>query len=153
MRRGMAGFTMVEMLTVLVILAVLAAIAAPNMGTMIRTQRVKTASFDVMSSLLLARSEAVKRNVAVTVTPVSGSWTNGWTVTDANGNNVRNAAGFSNITIAGPGSVTYSGNGRLSPVGSTPQFGISASDVLTMNQFCIKVSSSGAPFSQQGTCS
>ena len=147
------GFTMIEMLVVLVILAVLAAIVAPNMGTMIRTQRVKTASFNVMSSLILARSEAVKRNVAVTITPSGGNWANGWSVTDANGNNVRNASSVSNITISGPGSVTYSGNGRLSPVGSSPQFAISASDVQTMNQFCIKVSSSGAPFSQQGTCS
>jgi type IV fimbrial biogenesis protein FimT len=147
------GFTMVEMMVVVVIMAILAAVAAPNLGKMIRQQRVKTASFDVMSSLMLARSEAVKRNVTVTITPATGGWANGWSIADANGNALRSASAVPNISITGPTTVTYSGNGHLSPVGSTPQFAISAADVTTANQFCVKVSSSGAPFSLQGTCS
>jgi type IV fimbrial biogenesis protein FimT len=153
MKRRATGFTMVEMLAVVVILAILAAIAAPNLGMMVRTQRVKSASFDLMASLILARSEAVKRNVAVTITPATGGWANGWSIADANGNALRTKSAMSNISISGPTTVTYSGNGRLSPVGSAPQFGISASDVTAANQFCVKVSSSGAPFSLQGTCS
>jgi type IV fimbrial biogenesis protein FimT len=153
MRERAMGFTMVEMMIVLVILAILAAVAAPSMGAAIRTQRVKTASFNVFSSLLLARSEAVKRNTSVTITPSGGNWANGWTVADANSNTLRNAAGVSNITISGPASVTYSGNGRLSPVGTAVQFSLSASDVLTMNQRCIKVTSSGSPISNEGPCS
>jgi type IV fimbrial biogenesis protein FimT len=147
------GFTMAVVLMVVVILAVLAAVAAPNMGAMIRTQRVKTAAFDVISSLMLARSEAVKRNVSVTITPSGSNWANGWTVADANGNTVRNASGFSSITVTGPTTLTYSGSGRLSPVGTSVQFEMSAGDVQTANQRCIKVTSSGTAVSNEGPCS
>jgi len=146
-------FTLPEVLTVVAILGILAAIAAPNLGAMIRTQRVKTAAFDVMSSLLYARSEAVKRNAAVTITPTGGNWANGWTLSDASANTLRSKAAFANVSITGPGSVVYSPNGRLSPVGTSPQFSLSASDVAATNQRCIRVSPSGAPFSAEGTCS
>jgi len=153
MKRPQRGFTMVELLLVLAIFAVLAAIAAPNMGTMIRTQRVKTASFDVFSSLVFARSEAVKRNTAVTITPATGGWQNGWSIADSNGNNLRSAPSIGNISVSGPTTVVYTGNGRLSPIGTAIQFEMSASDVQTANQRCIKVSSSGSPISSEGPCS
>lgn len=153
MKRFARGFTMIELLVVLSILAILAAIAAPNMGTMIRTQRVKTASFNVFSSLIYARSEAVKRNTSVTITPASGGWQNGWSIADSNGNSLRNASSIGNITVSGPTTVVYTGNGRLSPVGTAIQFQMSAGDVATANQRCIKVSSSGSPISSEGPCS
>jgi type IV fimbrial biogenesis protein FimT len=149
--RSSSGFTMIEMLVVLVILAVLAAIAAPNMGIMVRTQRVKTASFDIFSGLVLARSEALKRNTTVTVTPVSGNWANGWTATDSNGNTVRKQSGFTTVSITGPATVTFTGSGRLSG-GSSPQFSLTAPDVATENQRCVKVDLSGRPVSSQGAC-
>jgi type IV fimbrial biogenesis protein FimT len=153
MRPTSRGFTLPEVLTVVAILGLLAAVAAPNLGAMIRTQRVKTAAFDVMSSLLYARSEAVKRNASVTITPSAGNWANGWTLSDANANTLRSKAAFANVSITGPASIVYSANGRLAPVGASPQFSLSASDVATANQRCIKVSPSGAPFSAEGTCS
>jgi len=136
---------------VLVILAILAAIAAPNMGTMVRTQRVKTASFDIFSGLVLARSEALKRNTTVTVTPVSGNWANGWTATDSNGNTVRKQSGFTTVSITGPATVVFTGSGRLSG-GSSPQFSLTAPDVASENQRCVKVDLSGRPVSSQGAC-
>ena len=152
MKSRASGFTMVEMLVVLAILAVLAAIAAPNMGTMIRTQRVKTASFDVFSGLVLARSEALKRNTTVTVTPVSGDWAGGWTVTDSNGHTLRKQSGFTTVSISGPATVIFTGTGRLSG-GSSPQFQLSAADVAAENKRCVKVDLSGRPVSLQGACS
>lgn len=151
MKAPARGFTMVEMLVVLAILAVLAAIAAPNMGAMIRTQRVKTASFDVFSGLVLARSEALKRNTTVTMTPVGSSWASGWTVTDSNGNMLRKQSGFTTVTITGPGNVIFTGSGRLSG-GSSPQFSLTAPDVASENQRCVKVDLSGRPVSSQGAC-
>lgn len=151
MKARARGFTMIEMLVVVVILAVLAAIAAPNMGAMIRTQRVKTASFDVFSGLVLARSEALKRNTSVTVAPVGGSWASGWTVTDSNGNTLRKQSGFTTVSITGPATVVFTGSGRLSG-GSSPQFSLTAPDVATENQRCVKVDLSGRPVSSQGAC-
>ncbi len=151
MKRRSLGFTFLEMMVVVAILAVLAAIALPNMGSMIRTQQVKTASFDVFAALVLARSEAIKRNVSVTITPTNGNWSQGWTVTDANANTLRQQAAYANINIAGPATVVYNGTGRLGGA-TAPQFQLSASDVTTANQRCIKVNLSGQPVSIQGAC-
>ena len=123
---------MTEVLTVVVILGILAAFAAPGMGDMLRMQRVKTASFDIFSTLSFARSEAIKRNVSVTVAPVGGSWGNGWTVT-------------------GPANVVFTGSGRLS-ANAMPQFGLTAPDVPVTKQRCIKVDLSGRPVSYTGAC-
>ena len=69
-RRAVRGFTAVELMIVVVIVAILTAMAGPWMGQMVRTQRLRTASFDVLASLQLARSEAIKRNLSVTMAPV-----------------------------------------------------------------------------------
>ena len=68
------GFTLVELLTVVVILAVLAMIAAPSLRELSVSQRVQMAAMDLNTSLLRARSEAIKQNTDVTLSPV-GAWT------------------------------------------------------------------------------
>jgi prepilin-type N-terminal cleavage/methylation domain-containing protein len=88
----MGGFTVTELMIVVAIMALLAAIAAPSMGTMIKRQRIKTAAFDVFSSMAFSRSEAVKRNTSVTLTPTGGDWAKGWSIADSNGNVLRNRA-------------------------------------------------------------
>jgi type IV fimbrial biogenesis protein FimT len=80
--RQARGFTLVELMIVVVIMAVLASLATPSFRSFIISQRLKTASFDLYSSLLFARSEAVKRpNGSVRVTPADVSnWAGGWVV-------------------------------------------------------------------------
>jgi type IV fimbrial biogenesis protein FimT len=101
------------MMVVVAIIAILTAFAAPYMGQMVRKQRLRTTSFDVFSSLTLARSEAIKRNVSVTMAPVGGDWAQGWTVKDANGNVLRSQGSVDNLAIAGPVNIVFTGSGRL----------------------------------------
>jgi type IV fimbrial biogenesis protein FimT len=117
-----AGFTMVEMMMVVLIIAILSAFAVPAMKGMIRTQQVKSISFDIFASLTLARSEAIKRNVNVTMAPLGGGWATGWTVTDANGNVLRDqqyTSGLANVALTGPANVVYNSAGRLT-AGAVP---------------------------------
>lgn len=68
------AFTIVEIMTVIVIIAVLIATGIPAMESLLRnTQSITTAS-RLASSLRLAKSEAIKRGLPVTVCPISASF-------------------------------------------------------------------------------
>ena len=53
------GFTLVEALIVMSIMAVLLSAALPSMSDFTREQRIRAASFDLVSDLMFARSEAI----------------------------------------------------------------------------------------------
>jgi type IV fimbrial biogenesis protein FimT len=149
--RPQRGFTLVESVIVMAILAIVITIAAPSFVNLILTQRVKNASFDVFSSINMARSQAIIKNGTVTIVPTGGAWTNGWTVTDSSGTVVRTENPTPNIAINGPTSITYTGNGRLSAT-VTP-FSINASGVSGTNVRCISIDLSGRPVVTNATCS
>jgi type IV fimbrial biogenesis protein FimT len=153
-RGRLRGFTLVEMMVVIGIVAILAAIAAPNMGAMIKRQRIKTAAFDVFASLTYARSEAIKRNTTVTITPIASDWAKGWQIKDSNNNVLRDQKGWDNLTVTGPASVVFSGTGRLS--GAVAPFALTGGSygaaVAASDYRCVKLDLSGRAVSQEGVC-
>jgi len=81
MRRApAAGFTLVELLIVLILVGILATLAAPNLRDFVTRNRMKTAASDLHFSIAFARSEAIKRNAAVTIEQNGGDWAAGWSV-------------------------------------------------------------------------
>jgi type IV fimbrial biogenesis protein FimT len=151
--KAASGFTIIEAMIVVTIAAVLAAVALPAYNDFVRNQRVKNASFDLFSTLVLARSEAVTRNTAVTITPVSGSWVNGWTVT-VGGTTLRKQNAIPSITITGaPASITYNGTGRITAAVTGIQLTATAADGTRQIQTrCIKVDTSGRPVTLTTAC-
>ena len=83
------GFTFLELMITLTVAAILSTLAFPSFVTMTKNNRLTTQANDFILALNLTRSEAVKRGTSVTITLISGSWTNGWTVEDAAGNDLR----------------------------------------------------------------
>ena len=82
------GMTMVELMITLGVLAILLSLAAPAFMTFINTNRVTGATNDLIASLNLARTEAIKRNGAVLVRSKNDSdnWAGGHRVgVDLNG--------------------------------------------------------------------
>ncbi|BAO45246.1 type IV pilus biogenesis protein FimT [Thiolapillus brandeum] len=67
------GFTLLEVLITVAVLAILTALAAPNFRKLMDKNAVTTQANELMSNILLARSEAVKRNQRVVVRR-SGGW-------------------------------------------------------------------------------
>lgn len=149
------GFTLTELMIVVTVMAVLMAVALPNFTIFVRNQRVKTASFDVFSSLVFARSEAVTRNAAVTMAPVTaGTWTSGWTVTWTDSGGVvtvlRSQDAIPNITFTtGPASVVYAGSGRLSAAVDAFELTAAGSGITTR---CISIDLSGRPVTKAAAC-
>lgn len=146
-RRGSGdGFTLIEMVIVVAILSILAAAAAPSFSTLIATQRTRSAANDLHAALVKARSEALKRNTNVTLSPnVANDWQAGWQILDPADatRKLEDHAAVSNIAITGPASVTYQSSGRIKG-SSIPSFDISAS--ATSTHRCVTVDLSGRPY-------
>src|SRR4051812_15624251 len=81
-QRPVRGFTTVELLVTVAIMAIFAGIALPSYKQIIARQRVRSASADLYTQLIQARSEAIKRNQNVSIVPASTHWESGWRVPD-----------------------------------------------------------------------
>lgn len=88
-RRSSAGFTLVELMVTLSISAILVTVAVPNMIDLIRDARLATQSDALVSSLNLARLEAIKQGRSFSVCPVATAsgctagvqtWATGWVI-------------------------------------------------------------------------
>jgi len=82
------GLTMIELLMTMVILGVIVAFAVPNFNDAVLGARLNAQAGNLLASMQIARSEAIKRNSTVTVCTStdgtscagSGSWEQGWIV-------------------------------------------------------------------------
>ena len=99
-RNGWSGFTLLEALVVLAVLGTLLALAAPNLTELRQKHQMQSQAERLLGSLMLARSEALRRQQRVTLClrstgdfcATKGSWGQGWVVfVDANDNAVREA--------------------------------------------------------------
>lgn len=136
------GFSLIELLFVLAVAAIALGIGVPAFTTLFANQRMSSATNDLVSSLHAARSEAIKRQVTVTLCPTvegdgpclsGGNLASGWTVfVDRNADAAisaddvvvqRHAAlpsdlwdGLSVNPAAAPGYIIFNGTGSVGTV-------------------------------------
>lgn len=114
--RRVKGFSVIELMITVAIVAILVAVALPSFQESLRGNRVSTASNELITSLNLARSEALRNpRGAVLCTSEDGStcggdWGDGWIVwIDADGDGapggtgdrlIRHVAGNAKLSIS-----------------------------------------------------
>jgi prepilin-type N-terminal cleavage/methylation domain len=117
-----AGFTIIELMATLVIAGILFTLAIPSFQGFVANQRVKTDTNQLLMSLLLARSEAIKRNGTVSITPNDvDDWAAGWSVVvDADDSTLRSQDALSGTAISTTAAgVTFNRAGRLTTASPT----------------------------------
>lgn len=121
-RASKRGFTLIELLVTMALIGILVSIAVPNFRMFLMNNRMVSQANDMMASLNLARSEAVKRAANVTVcassngTSCTGSWQQGWIVMNASGVIQVKQALDGGSTLSGgadvASTITFTPNGR-----------------------------------------
>jgi type IV fimbrial biogenesis protein FimT len=161
------GFTLIELLTALVIASLLLAVATPSFRTWNSNRRMAEISYDLVTDLVLARSESLKlgSGANVTLSPVAGDWTKGWRITatvvtdtstlpyttKAVTLRTRSALGDTVSVSPGPASIGFNSNGRPTSAGVT-KIGL-ASSAKNVSPRCITIDPSGRPRSVKASCS
>lgn len=159
------GFSLIELMIVIALIGIIAGGAIELFGSLMQNQRARSASFEVYSNLTIARSEALKRGVNVSIFPINASdWSRGWEIwyPDASspddmpdgsskGRMIRaqsEISGVAMVTNTTPlNSLVFSRTGR--PVTSpSPRFGITA----VSSKKCILLELSGSPRTITGDC-
>lgn len=124
------GVTLVELMMTLIVLAILTVIALPSFEAVIRSNRTTALTNDILNTIALARSEAIRRSAPVSLcgsangTACGGDWGQGWILfNDDNGDGEINGADSvvrqwgrpaGNASFAGmPNRLTFRANGTL----------------------------------------
>lgn len=144
MRAHAPGFTLVEVMVVLVVIAVLATIAAPSLGGLGATVRIRSTANDLHMSLVYARSEAIKRRSNVSIVPIGGDYSAGWSV-QGGGVTLQTGQATSGIDSAGGPTITYRLDGRLASIAPVEvRFQSRAHPGVAMR--CVVTDLSGRPY-------
>lgn len=120
------GFTLVELVVTVAIAAIVVTLALPSFAETMRQSTVRSLGNDLMASLNLARTEAVRRGGGVSVQAAgSGTdWTQGWVVVDGSGavlarhDAVPQGYGVFSATVAGPSASRVSFDATGAQVGA-----------------------------------
>jgi type IV fimbrial biogenesis protein FimT len=154
---------LIELLAGLVILSVLVSLAAPSFSRMLAEQRLRQAGSELRISLATARSEAVKRNEAVSLVAYDGGWSSGWCVEPAvsgacTGQPIQEFTLPSDLITLGRGDdvggdvIEFNSWGRVADAADCPQLSLSTMAGTSTCNLCLIVTKDGRVESHSGTC-
>jgi type IV fimbrial biogenesis protein FimT len=160
-----AGFTLIELLVVVTVAVVLISLALPDFRQSIRSNRVSTTTNEVLASLSLARTEAIKGVGVAGVCPSSDGttcagtteWEGGWVIwrTDATAGGtvqtvVRYVQAKEGSSVTGPADgVEFNVQGRT--VDGAARVGVAPAEGDGPAR-CVMVNAAGQTRIEKGAC-
>ena len=131
LRRRAHGFTLIELMVAIAIAGTLMAIGVPGIKSLLNNQKMKSATFDLVTTAMQARSEAIKWSGAssssISIVAPSNDFSNGWCIvftssttcsTSAPGDGVmqvmKAASGVTYVYQGTAAPITFTRTGRLS---------------------------------------
>ena len=123
------GFSLIELMITIAVLAILLAIGFPSFQGSLRSNRLATSTNELVATMSLARSEAIRNVRGAMVCPsadgeacsAAPDWNEGWMVwRDLDGNSIASADEVlryvqpkARMQIEGPASIDFDSRGRL----------------------------------------
>lgn len=125
------AFTLIELMIALSIVALLLTVGVPSFQRIIQTNRLATCTNELVASLNLARSEAIRRGTRVTIRKTGAQWEGGWEMFTDTGTAGSKDGGDQVLRVSGslPGGFTFRGNNNFAnfisfrPSGQTTSMG------------------------------
>ncbi len=111
-----SGFTLLELLVALAVVAVVIAAMMPDLAEYLTNMRIRATADQMREGVLRARTEAIKRNVAVDFVPAGTGWTVAVPASGVNpavtvATRAPLAAETSIVASAAPAKLTFNGSG------------------------------------------
>ena len=163
-KRPTTGFTLIELLVTITIGAILLAIALPSFQGSLRSNRVATTSNELLTSLNLARSEAIRSThgggvcASANGTACGTNWSEGWIVwTETDGDGVFDAGETvvrysqqrAQVAVTGSDdSISFDGRGRVNGGAVQTVSVVSDGDVAMVR--CVKIGMTGQTAVKKG---
>lgn len=146
--RASRGFSLVELVIVVAMVAIILSIALPAYQDFVQRQRVSSAVTTLHSALVLARSEAVKRNTPIVISAAGGDWGGGWSIARPGGGAlILSQPVLSGVDIAPVADVTFTRMGRTTET----DFEISSEQNSSIVS-CLRLGADGRAASEKGGC-
>lgn len=161
------GFTLIEMMVTLTLLAILIALVTPSFRGLLADNRATAQANALVGSLMLARSEAIKRNAPVVLcrsndgASCAGSeWEDGWLIwADTDGDGSLDAdetlqvqqplQGRFDLSATGA-AITYRPDGSIA--GAADAFELVPAGGDTAHGRCVEIEVTGRPRVTKGAC-
>lgn len=167
-RRRACGFSLIEVMVVIAILGIAMGIGVPGLQTLLANQKMKSATFDLLTTAIRARSEAIKwggaSSASISIVAPSNSFSNGWCVTftsttpcdmaspnDGVMQIVRPTQGVAYVVYSGATPIIFNRSGRLAS-GNSVRLQVNDSR-FSANSRCVSIDSSGNATIKSGACS